>query len=82
MENTTDIIISCKAKIEDKGLNMDHIPIVTKLDMTLGKTPETITNNYRNVNWEMFWETLQGRLQDFGVPSKIKDQAALNRECE
>ena len=81
-ENTTDIIISCEAKIEDKGLNTDHIPIVTKLDMTLGKTLETITNNYRNVDWEKFRETLQGRLQDFRVPSKIKDQAALNRECE
>ena len=50
--------------------------------MTLGKTPEAITKNYRNVDWEKFWETLQGKLQDFGVPSKIKDQTSLNRKCE
>ena len=27
-------------------------------------------------------ETLQSKLQDFGVPNKIKDQATLNRECK
>ena len=81
-ESTINTIISCKAKPNDKGLNTDHIPIVTRLDMSLGRTPEMTTNNYRNVDWEKFWETLQGKLQEFGVPNRIKDQAVLNRECE
>ena len=81
-ENTTDILISCEAKVNDKGLNTDHIPIVTRLDVKVGKTPETKTNNYRNVDWEKFRESLKASLQEFGVPSRIKDQAALNRECE
>ena len=49
-ESTIDTIISCEAKLDDKGLNMDHIPVVTKLDISLGRTPETSTNNYRNVD--------------------------------
>ena len=81
-ENTIDTVISCEAKPDDKGFNTDHIPVVTKLDVSLGRTPETSTNNYRNVDWEKFQNTLQNKLQEFGVPNKIRDQAALNRECK
>ena len=81
-ENTIDAIISCEAKPHDKGLNTDHIPIVTKLDISLGRTLETTTNNYRNVDWEKYRENLQRKIQEFRVPNKIRDQVALNRECE
>ena len=81
-ENTINTIIACETKLNDKGLNTDHIPIVTKLDVSMGRTPEMRTNNYRNVDWEKFQETLQNKLQNFRVPNKIRDQAALNRECE
>ena len=82
MENTIDTIIACEAKANNKGLNTDHLPIVTRLDVSMGRTLETITNNYRNVDWEKYRETLQSKLQTFGVPNKIKDQVALNRECD
>ena len=82
MENTTNIILSCEANAKDKGLNTVHILVVTRLDMVLGKTPETKTNNYRNVNWEKFWESLKVKLQEFRVQSRINNQAALNKECE
>ena len=81
-ENTIDTIIACKAKPNDKGLNTDHLPIVTRLDVSMGRTLETITNNYRKIDWEKYQETLQSKLQMFGVPNKIKDQAPLNRECD
>ena len=81
-ENTIDMVISCEAKPDDKGLNTDHIPVVTRLDVSLGRTPEAVTKNYRNVDWEKYRETLQRKLQEFGVPNKIRDQVALNRECE
>ena len=81
MENTIDTIIECEEKPHDKGINTDHIPIVTRLNVSMGRNPETITNNYRNIDWEKYWETLQSKLQTFRVPNKIKDQAALNIEC-
>ena len=43
------VSVSCEANTNDKGLNTDHIPVVTRLDVALGKTPEMKTNNYRNV---------------------------------
>ena len=53
-ENTNDCIISCEVRAHDRGLNTDHMPIITKLDITLSRVPEKITNNFRNVDWEKF----------------------------
>ena len=81
-ERLMDTIISCKAQRGERGLNTDHVPIVTKLDITLTRTQETTTRNFRNVDWEKFQMELQKRMTMFGVSDKIRDQVSLNKECE
>ena len=77
-----DTIVSCEAWKGERGLNMDHLPIVTKLDIALTRTQETTTKNFRNVDWEKFREELQKRMAPFGLPTRIRDQVSLNRECK
>ena len=81
-ENLMDAIISCKAQKSERGLNTDHLPIVTKLDISLTRTQESTTRNFRNVDWEKFQEELQRKMAPFGLPARIRDQVGLNRECE
>ena len=77
-----DAIVSCEARSGARGLNTDHLPIVTKLDITLTRMQETSTKNYRNVDWEKFWEDLQKKMAPFRLPNEIRDQVSLNRECD
>ena len=72
----------CETHHHERGLNTDHIPIVTKLDITLNRMQEMATKNFRNVNWEKFREHLQNKLATFGIPTTIKDQVSLNKECK
>ena len=81
-ESLMDTIVSCEAWKGERGLNTDHLPIVTKLDIALTRTQETTTKNFRNVDWEKFREELQKRMAPFGLPTRIRDQVSLNRECE
>ena len=81
-ENTLDTLISCKTRCHDRGLNTDHILIVTKLDVAMCRTPETVSKNFRNVDWEKFREYLQGKMAKFGIPMRIRNQVSLNKECK
>lgn len=51
LENTLDTLISCETQCNDRGLNTDHVVIVTKLDVTMCRTLETVSNNFRNIYW-------------------------------
>lgn len=82
MENALDALISCETRCNDRGLNTDHIHIVTKLDVMMSRTQETTSNNFRNVDWEKFREHLQGRMANLRVPTQIRNQVSLNKECE
>ena len=61
---------------------MDHLPIVTKLDISLTRTQESTTRNIRNVDWEKFQEDLQRKMVPLRLPARIRDQVGLNRECK
>ena len=49
-EHTMDRIHTCEVWTNDRGLNTDHAPIVTKIDASLGRIEDTKTKNFRNVN--------------------------------
>ena len=38
MEHTLDRIIVCKAQLNNRGLNMNHLPIVTTINASLART--------------------------------------------
>lgn len=80
-EHTLDKVVLCETRSNERGLNTDHIPIVTKLDVTLDKTSMEETNNFRDVDWEEFRKELEEKMKAFNLPRKILTQAELDREC-
>jgi hypothetical protein len=75
-------VIQCEARQHNRGLNTDHVPIITKLDAELGRTLEAETNNFRNVDWDKFRKMLQTKMANFGIPNTIRNQVELHKECE
>lgn len=80
-EHTLDRIHTCEACTRDRGLNTDHVPIVTKIDMSLGRIEATKTKNFRNINWDKFHKTLEEKLAGFGLLRRLANQAKLDQEC-
>jgi hypothetical protein len=80
-EQSFDALISCEALVDNLSPNTDHLPILTKLDLTLAKTPAKSIPNFRNVDWENFRKTLEESLSEYGLPRTIKDQGELDQEC-
>ena len=81
-EHTMDMVMVCEMHHKDRGLNTDHIPIISQLDVTLGRTLEQKTNNFRDINWDNFRKTLEERMSKFGIPKRIGSQETLNCECD
>ena len=65
-----------------RGINTDHLPIITALDLTLAEAPPSTARNFRDVDWDHFRETLGTRLATLGVPNWIKTQAQMDNACE
>ena len=81
-EHTMEAVIVCDTIPEERGVNTDHVPIVTVLDMKLTKAPSQIARNFRDVDWTKFRTTLEGELAKQGVPKNIKTLRELNHTCE
>ena len=81
-EHTLEAIIACDTIPEERGVNTDHLPIVTVLDVELTKVPTQAARNFRDVDWEDFRKTLEGKMAELGLPTRITTRSALNRTCE
>jgi hypothetical protein len=80
-ERSFDTLISCEALVDNLSPNTDHLLILTKLDLTLKKTPAKSFPNFRNIDWESLRKTLKGLLSEYGLLKTIKDQGELDQEC-
>ena len=80
-EHSLDSLLSCEVITDNYSPNTDHLPIVTNLDLSLAKTPTKCIANFRNVDWDEFRRTLEGRLREFGLPTFITNQGQLDEEC-
>ena len=67
--------------LEEQGINTDHFPIVTNLNLALVLAPKKEVRNYQEVDWKAFRETLKGKLSKRGILNFIKTQSELNNTC-
>ena len=81
-EHTLDTITICDTIPEERGVNTDHVPIVTVLDVELTKAPTQIARNFREVDWEKFRKVLEERLSKLGSLKHIGSPYSLNRNCD
>ena len=81
-EHTMETLTQCEALPTEQGLNTDHFPIITNLDIEVELTPKKEISNYRDVDWKEFRETLERKISTWGVPKFIRSQEMLNKECD
>jgi hypothetical protein len=81
-EHTLDALTQCEALPTEQGLNTDHFPVISNFDLDIELTPQKVISNFRDVDWNEFWEALEGRIRTWGVPKFIKSQEMLDCECE
>ena len=76
-EDFTDSIITCNVLNKTPGINTDHLPILTMLDLNLTRISTTPPRNFHNVDWETFEETLTAKLETMGPPSHLQSQREI-----
>ena len=81
-EHTLESITQCEALPAEQGLNTDHFPIITNIDLDVELTPKKEISNFRDVDWDKFREKLGERINTWGVPNFIKSQKMLDKECD
>ena len=80
-EELMDSVIACETLPDTPGINTDHIPILTSLDLDLARVPSNPPRNFRNVDWEKFEKALAIKLDSLPPASPIRSAGELNNAC-
>ena len=80
-EDHMSTIMICEALADTPGVNTDHLPILTSLDLDLARAPSNPPKNFQNVDWEEFENDLTDRLNKLPAPTAIKTTGELDKAC-
>ena len=80
-EDGLDSVITCDVLTDSPGINTDHLPILTTLDLSLARAPVTPPKNFRNVDWEAFEKEVETELDRLPQPTRIRTQGELDDTC-
>lgn len=61
-EHMLEMMTQCEALPVEQGLNTDHFPIITNLNINVELTSKEEISNFRDVNWKEFREILEGKV--------------------
>jgi endonuclease/exonuclease/phosphatase family metal-dependent hydrolase len=77
-DHSINALITCETQPDHWGVNTDHLPILTVLDLKVEHAAEQEIPNFRNVDWEEFQRKLSIQLDKTTAPSTITSQSQLN----
>jgi|SRR6266850_1036997 len=81
-DHSANMLILCNTQPKHRGINTDHLPIVTKLKLSIGTNEEKPIQNFQDVNWEEFSKVLNEQLAKLQPPTPIWNQRHLNAQCD
>ena len=81
-EHTLEALTQCEAIPSEQGLNTDHFPIISNINIDVDLTPKKEISNFRDVDWGEFRKVLERKISTWGVPNFIKSQEMLDSECD
>jgi len=81
-DHSLDLLISCDTETRFRSTKTDHLPIITKLNLTIPTSPPASFRNFRDVDWLDFRDNLSRRLSTLDVPSPIRNQERLDSNCK
>ena len=67
-EHTLDLLTLCNTEPDNRGPNTNHLPVLTKLDMSLAATPVLPAQNYKEIDWKKLNVKLKSKLDQLGPP--------------
>jgi hypothetical protein len=82
LEEHIDSIITCDMLSSTPGINTDHLPILTMIDLKLARSPSNPPRNFWNVNWEIFKKALITKLGRISPLSHIQLPSDLTSACK
>jgi endonuclease/exonuclease/phosphatase family metal-dependent hydrolase len=56
--HSENMLITCDTLLDQRGINTDHLPILTELNLRANIVEEGEIPNFRNVDWEDFCKEL------------------------
>ena len=80
-EDFLDSILTCDVLSDTPGINTDHLPILTTLDLSIARAPANPPKNFRNVDWESFEKVLTGKLDKLSPQNRIRNAGELDDAC-
>ena len=81
-EHTLTPLILCNTDPENRGPNTDHLPVLTKLDMSLASASVLPTQNYREVNWKKFNTKLKVELDQISPPKIVTTKDVFQKTAK
>ena len=81
-DHSTDALISCEVITNALRVKMDHLLIITKLNLSVTITLDRIFANFRNIDWDKFCTALRTHLAQLEAPTPIESQQSLDQECD
>ena len=80
-DHSENILLSCDTLPDHRGINTDHLPILTELNLKADIAEDAEILNYWNVDWGDFRKKLSVKLVDLAPPAPIASQRQLNDSC-
>jgi ribonuclease HI len=80
-EHSENMLIACSTQTKHRGINTDHLPILTELDLEINTTEPPPIPNFREVDWADFGKTLEENLTELQPATQIVNQEQLERCC-
>lgn len=81
-EHSLELINSCDTAASKRGINTDHLPILTTLNLAATLSEESITHNFRDVDWEEFNKELSRQLATASPVVTINTRRQLTSACD
>jgi len=80
--HSKEVLTTCNMLPEQRGINTDHLPILTELRLEVAVTEAKAIPNFHSMNWDDFRDELRKQLDKVQEPAHISNQAQLNECCK
>ena len=81
-DHSLDLVEVCNTETCFRSIKMDHLPVVTQLNLSIPAAQTTNFRNFRDVDWEEFRNSLKIQLARLEQPGPIMNQEQLDRNCK
>ena len=81
-DHSENAIITCDTQIDQWGINTDHLPILTIMNLSAEIKEASEIPNFREVDWDEFRKGLKTQLDKLPPAAPINTQRQLDTNCE